>query len=84
MRTYRFWLEGVNDRESFRGQAIELPNLPLRKSAAPDRYGRTPLARLWIQSNRRAGGWALPVEVILKHNRNSASLEVLGWQHAAR
>jgi hypothetical protein len=84
MRTYRFWIEGANDRKPFRGQALELPNLPLRQGARPDRYGRTPLARLWIQSNRRAGGWALPVEVILGHNRNSASLEVLGWRHAAR
>ena len=84
MRTYRFWTEGASDRKPFRGPALELPNLPLRKSARPDRFGRTPLARLWIQSNRRAGGWALPVEVILGHNRNSASLEVLGWRHAAR
>jgi len=83
-RSYRYWMEGVSKKQSFRGPSLELPNLPPRKVASPDRYGRTPLARLWIQSNRRAGGWALPVEVVLGHNQNSASLEVLGWQHAAR
>jgi hypothetical protein len=83
-RSYRFWVEGVSQKQSFRGQSLELPNLPPRKVASPDRYGRTPLARLWIQSNRRAGGWALPVEVILGRNQNSASLGLLGWRHAVR
>jgi hypothetical protein len=84
MRTYWFWAEGVPDKKPFRGPNLQLPDLPLRKAAPPDPYGRTPLPRLWIQSNRRAGGWALPVEVILGHNQNSATLDVLGWRDAAR
>ncbi len=84
LRVYRFWVEGGKVTTGFRGRSFELGLLPVSNDAAPDRYGRTPLARLWIQSNRRGGGWALPVEVTVGRNSGGANLEVLGWHHAAR
>lgn len=83
-RGYRLWMEGDKVTIPFSGQTVQLPKLTSPARANPDRYGRTPLGRVWIQSQRRAGGWALPVEVILGRNRDSAQLEVLGWRHAAR
>lgn len=84
---------GYADRPAYRVEGrspvhdrpeIELPDLRLNPKARPDRYRRTEMARLRIQSRRRDGSWALPVEVVLGRNGNAAALEVLGCQHAAR
>ncbi len=86
-RSYRFWLEGKAAKE-FRGMSID--NLDLsefnspKNSLSPDNFGRTVICHMRIESNQRAGGWALPVEVILGKNRDSNSISVLGWQHAVR
>ena len=86
-RSYRFWLEDGTVKE-FRGQIIG--NLDLSKYhsgndlSLPDRFGRTVICHLWIQSKQHSGDWAQPVEVILGKDRESDSLRILGWQHAAR
>ncbi len=90
-RAYRFWVEDLRGSKLRQpatvkpaGQGFELPPVPEAKSAAADRFGRTPVARLLIQSSRRDGGWALPVEVILGFAAGQSVVEVLGWSHAAR
>ena len=66
--------------------AVGLPSAPSQRQgfAVLDRYGRSPSVRLLIQSNRRDGGWAFPVEVVLGHNGESSTLEILGWYHAPK
>lgn len=67
-------------------RAVGLPPAAAQSQsrALPDRYGRQPSARLMIQSNRRDGGWALPVEVVLGYSGGSSTLEILGWYHAPK
>ncbi len=92
-RTYRFWIEdaagkkvlGISAAE--RGKnVLELQDLPAGnasgKQAIADRFGRRPAQRVLIQSNRRDGGWALPVEVILGFGGKQPEPQVLGWYHA--
>ncbi len=83
-RTYRLWVDGSKARVVFSGQRVQIPELPLRNATTPDRYGRVPLARLWIQAKRQDGGWAMPVELVLGRNQASAAIEVLGWRHGVR
>ena len=83
-RAYRYWVEGSGSRTEFRGQGFELPEMRLSNDIKPDRFGRTPLTGIWIQSRRRDGGWALPAEVILGRTAGASGLAVLGWRHAAR
>jgi hypothetical protein len=83
-RGYRLWVEGGKERTEFDSQSVQLPQKPLSGLATPDRFGRIPLARLWIQARRRDGGWALPVEVILGRNRDRAAVEAIGWRHGVR
>jgi hypothetical protein len=40
--------------------------------------------RLLIQSSRRDGRWALPVEVVLGYSGDSSTIEILGWYHAPK
>jgi hypothetical protein len=67
-------------------QVVGLPSAALQKPGIeqPDRFGRSPSQRLLIQSNRRDGGWALPVEVVLGYTGGSSSPEILGWYHAPK
>ncbi len=87
-RSYRSWTEDLEGKRLSQpltsqgdGCAVTVPALAGGK---PDRYGRVPLARLLIQSSRREGGWALPVEVVLGRGRDSSNPEILGWRHAPR
>jgi len=75
---------GHGGATGFQGHSVHLPAFRLPERAAPDRYGRVPVTAIRIQSRSRSGGWALPVEVFLGRNGDSAQLEVLGWRHAAR
>jgi hypothetical protein len=83
-REYRLQAGRAGAPTVFRGRSAQLPALKLPDHVAADRYSRTPLVALRIQSKSRAGGWALPVEVVLGRNRDSTQLEVLGWRHGAR
>jgi hypothetical protein len=92
-RSYRFWIEDSGGRKllppttaAAGGEGLELPDLPVlsERRGAADRFGRMPVARVLVQSNRRDGGWALPVSVFLGFGPDSAAAEVLGWIHAAR
>ena len=83
-RAYRMRAGAAKVASEFRGLSVLLPALRLPERAAADRYGRTPLAAISIQSRDRAGGWGLPVEVILGRNGDGSELQVLGWRHAAR
>ncbi|MCP5117532.1 MAG: hypothetical protein GY953_42460 [bacterium] len=93
-RAYRFWVEDSGGRELVNGNkqasngdlALRDVQLPDREAVpgSPDGYGRTPVIRVLVQSNRRQGGWALPVEVVLGYPRDGPDIEVLGWRHAAR
>ena len=60
------------------------PSRAKAKNERPDRYGHTPLLRILIQSERRLGGWAMPVEVVLGYNLDRSDIEVLGWRHATQ
>lgn len=66
------------------GGALTLPKFtfPDRASQPPDRFGRIPLVRLLIASERSGGGLAKPVEVFLGYQRTSGPATVLGWSHA--
>jgi hypothetical protein len=63
----------LNKRQEFTGTRVELPGHPA--AAKPDRYGRVVVSRVLIQSRRRDGGWAPPVEVVI------GAEGVLGWRH---
>jgi hypothetical protein len=87
-RQYRLWVEDLTGKKLSQinicqGIECSVPGEFSGKSAA-DPYGREPLARVMIQSGRRNGTWALPVEVVLGRNRSGSSIEVLGWRHAAK
>ena len=81
---YRYRVGDSKTGTEFRGPGLRLPELQPGNDVAPDRFGRKPLAGIRIQSRRRDGGWALPVEVILGRSGGGSALEVLGWRHAAR
>lgn len=93
LRRYRFWAADLDGRPvgpvgGASASQIELAGLDLRVTSAreppPDRYGRVPVARLYVQSNRRDGGWASPIEVVVGHASGSRTIGVLGWTHAPR
>jgi len=69
-----------------RHRVVSLPSSKMQGqgSALEGRYGRKPSMRLLIQSNRRDGGWALPVEVVLGYSGGSSTVEILGWHHAPK
>jgi hypothetical protein len=71
-------------RTCHRAVGVPDPAAQRQEFEPPDRYGRKPLQRILIQSNRRDGGWALPVEVILGTTGESSTPEVLGWYHAPK
>ena len=94
-RRFRFWFADVNGKKFTQEQIVE-PGAPseislsgLRdilaktKSAPIDKFRRTVVVRLFIQSNQSAGQWALPIEVFLGHT-DDLRLQVLGWHHAPR
>jgi hypothetical protein len=83
-RGYRLRLDGTKGPLTFSGQSVQLPELNLKADGEADRYGRLLLARVWIESKRRGGGWSLPVEVSLGQTRESRRLQVLGWRHAVQ
>jgi hypothetical protein len=64
----------LDGRREFTGTRVELPGVPAT-GARPDRYGRVVSSHMAIQSRRRDGGWARPVEVFL------GPQGVLGWRH---
>jgi hypothetical protein len=87
-RSYRLWLEDaggkrLSDPRSCQPGDCALP-AGIKGNSAPDRFGRATLARLFVESGRRDGKWAAPVEVFLGRNGGSAALEVLGWRHAPK
>jgi hypothetical protein len=91
VRTYRFHVENMKGKiliPDQTGGSVDIPALiqlaPQIPEQPADRYGRTPLLRVLIQSRKSEKDWALPVEVILGYTRESRSLQVLGWTHAAR
>ena len=71
-------------RTSHRVVGLPSSAMQAQGSALEDRYGRKPSVRLLIQSNRRDGGWALPVEVVLGYSGGSSTIEILGWYHAPK
>jgi hypothetical protein len=90
-RSYRVQTMDADGRElapvtvtRTRHRVVGLPSSKMQGqgSALEDRYGRKPSVRLLIQSNRRDGGWALPVEVVLGYSGGSSTIEILGWYHA--
>jgi hypothetical protein len=81
-REYRLRVDGTKEPIEFAGPGVRLPELKLAAGREPDGYGRTPLARIWIQARQRGGGWSLPVELTLGQTRNNDQLQVLGWRHA--
>jgi len=81
---YRLHVDGNKESLTFTSQSVQLPELNLKADGRADRYGRLLLARVWIESKRRGGGWSLPVEVILGQTRESEQLQVLGWRHAVQ
>jgi hypothetical protein len=88
-RDYRFRIENLEGTKLTRDQiasAVDLPDIARFASEArlppADRWGRTPLLRIIVQSRRNAQDWALPVEVVLGHTKTEAGLRVLGWTHA--
>jgi hypothetical protein len=94
-RVYRFWFENVDGRKLAAEQIaqsgrtyLDLPGDIVQKAGRPDRkpdrYGRIPAARLFIQSGNTGNARALPVEVILGRAGNRTGLEVLGWYHAPK
>ena len=94
-RAYRFWIESPDGKmltvpqDAQRGRPqLDLPADALAKAdrpqLKPDRYGRTPIARLLIRTQGGGSGQALPVEVVLGFKDGGTQLEVLGWYHAAR
>jgi len=94
-RVCRFWLESpdgkrltaVQEAPAGRQYLDFAGDVPLKTGGSgikPDRYGRTPAARLLIQARGRGSEQALPVEVVLGYQDNRTQLEVLGWYHAPR
>ncbi len=62
--------------------SIDLPAFPSRSAAVKDRWGRRPVARVQIASNRAEEGWGAAVDVVLGYTPGSDALVVLGWTHA--
>ncbi|MDA2923187.1 hypothetical protein MYX65_00780 [Acidobacteria bacterium AH-259-L09] len=94
-RVYRLWAQDSKGRNLISKTELKAENgilelsklampTPTASKTLPDPYGRVPLVRLLVQSNRQDGGWALPIEVIIGSGPNSPSIAVLGWSHAAR
>jgi len=88
-REYRFYVENANRKRLTEVRVARLVDIPSltqlasQTAAQPaDRYGRTPLLKVVIQSKKNEKEWALPVEVILGRTRTSTELQVLGWSHA--
>ena len=85
-RTYRYYAADLGgrrltpDRVSRSVDIADLPDLA-SKAGQPqtDRFGRTPLLRVVVQSGR-----ALPVEIVIGYTRENGALQVLGWTHAPR
>ena len=72
-----------------RGQTQDLGGIQFEavadiQPAPTDRWGRTPLAVVEIQSNRRAEGTALPVRVVIGFEEGNPNPHVLGWEHAPK
>lgn len=87
-RAYRFWIEDLTGRKIVTPRigtdTVEFPRLRIPgPTLPPDRFGRTPIYRLFIQSNREGEKWASSLEVILGFRTNHTELEILGWTHAA-
>ena len=92
-RSYRFWLETldgrkVSDYSAASSTDLVIPGLSEAISkyfgGPTDKFGRTPVLRLLIQSNQEGGKWALPVEVVIGRVRGDFNLQALGWFHAPR
>ncbi len=85
-RTYRYYAADLGgrrltpDRVSRSVEIAELPDLA-SKAVQPqtDRFGRTPLVKIVVQSGR-----AFPVEIVVGYTRENRDLQVLGWTHAPR
>jgi len=93
-RTCRVWAETL-ERRHLGTQAtvapcsgsLRLEGLPVpetRGSQSPDRYGRIPALRVFVQTNRETGGWARPLELIVGSTCDDPTPQVLGWTHGAR
>ncbi len=80
-RTYRIRALSAKAASEFTGFSAPIPDVALPPRPA-DRYGRTLLTAVRIQSKNRSG-WALPVEIILGRN-GDGKVQALGWSHAAR
>jgi hypothetical protein len=88
---YRFWVEDLG------GEVVISPDTTRRSETkirfrAPveighgpvnggDRFGRTPIFRIFVQSKHPNGGWALPVGIFVGHEDNEDRLKALGWAH---
>jgi hypothetical protein len=92
-RTYRFWIETldgdrVSDYRMASAPALDIIGLTQLVAkypgGPPDKYGRTPMLRILVQSNQRGGEWALPSEVFIGRSQGNLNLQVLGWSHAPK
>ena len=92
-RTYRVQILDLEGKVRARaaetrmsGNFLEVPGIAqdLPKPDAPDKYGRRPVLRILVESNRQKGGWASPIEIVLGFSRDSSSLQVLGWTHGPK
>ena len=88
---YRFHVENLNRKRLTADRVaptVDIPSLEQLASQAAalpaDRFGRTPLLVVLIQSKKDEKDWALPVEVVLGRTASNKDLQVLGWTHAAR
>jgi hypothetical protein len=88
---YRFHVEDLNRKRLTPDRVaptVDIPSLEqlVAQAAAPpaDRFGRTPLLLVLIQSKKDEKEWGLPVEVVLGRTASNKDLQVLGWTHAAR
>ncbi len=94
-RTYSFWLENTDGRMAAAERVTQPGQLYLdlpaeviprsgNKNSRADRYGRSSVLRLVIQSNGSNEGRSLPVEIVLGYSGALTRLEVLGWYHAPK
>jgi len=69
-----------------KGSRLQLPAISggVPEPASADKYGRRAALTLRVQSNRRDGGWAKPIDIVLGFSPESDFLQALGWSHAPR
>ena len=88
-REYRFRVANLNGKRLTPDQiarSVEIPDAAQFAAHAiqqpADRYNRSPVLLVIIESRKSTKEWALPVEVVLGYAGAAKDLRVLGWTHA--